>query len=102
MVSRATTDELLRVLRYPKFRLSSRDVEELLGDYLPWAEAVDVSEGAADVVCPDADDQKFLDLAVAGSADGVVTGDGHLLAVKDAAPFDVVTPSAFMRRVQGP
>ncbi len=106
LVSRATTDELLRVLRYPKFRLSSSDVEELLGDYLPWAEAVDVSEGvsegAADVVCADADDQKFLDLAVVGSADGVVTGDGHLLAVKDAAPFDVVTPSAFMRRVQGP
>ena len=106
LVSRATTDELLRVLRYPKFRLSSRDVEELLGDYLPWAEAVDaregVSEGAADVVRAGADDQKFLDLAVAGSAEGVVTGDGHLLAVKDAAPFDVVTPSTFMRRVQGP
>jgi len=102
LVSRATTDELLRVLRYPKFRLSSRGVEELLGDYLPWAEVVDVSEGAADVVRAGADDQKFLDLAVAGSAEGVVTGDGHLLAVKDAAPFDVVTPSTFMRRVQGP
>ena len=35
LVSRATTEELLRVLRYPKFRLSSRDVQELLGEYLP-------------------------------------------------------------------
>ena len=102
LVSRATTEELLRVLRYPKSRLSSRDVEELLGDYLPWAEAVEVREGAAGMVCADADDRKFLDLAVVGSADGVVTGDGHLLAVKDAAPFDVVTLSTFMRRVQGP
>ena len=61
-----------------------------------------MNEGAADVVCADANDQKFFDLAVAGAADGVVTGDEHLLAVKEAAPFDVVTPSAFMRRVQGP
>lgn len=100
LVSRATTDELLRVLRYPKFRLSPRDVEELLGDYLPWAEAVDVRDGTADLVCADAEDQKFLDLAVAGSADGVVTGDGHLLAVKDAAPFDIETPTTFMLRMQ--
>lgn len=102
LVSRATTEELLRVLRYAKLRLSSRDVQELLGDYLPWAEAVEVSEGAADVACADAEDQKFLDLAVAASADGVVTGDGHLLDVKDSAPFDVVTAPTFMRRVQDP
>lgn len=100
LVSRETTEELLRVLRYPKFRLSSRDAQELLGDYLPWSEAVEVREGVADVVCADANDQKFLDLAVAGSADGVVTGDGHLLVVKDAPPFEVVTPSTFLRRVQ--
>jgi len=34
--------------------LSSRDVEELLDDYLPWADAVEVNERATDLVCADA------------------------------------------------
>jgi hypothetical protein len=40
LVNRSTVDELLRVLAYPKFKLSSADREELLGDYLPFAELV--------------------------------------------------------------
>lgn len=100
VVSRATTAELLRVLSYPKFRLSASDVEELLGDYLPWAEHAEVGRRAADLVCADASDRVFLDLAVAAAADGLVTGDGHLLALKDEAPFDIMELSEFMQRAQ--
>jgi hypothetical protein len=31
-----TTAELLRVLTYPKFRLSSEQIEALIADLLPW------------------------------------------------------------------
>lgn len=38
IVSRATVQELVRVLEYPKFALSREDREELLADFLPFAE----------------------------------------------------------------
>ena len=39
VVSRPTTQELLRVLAYPTFGLAPGDRVELLGDYLPYAES---------------------------------------------------------------
>jgi hypothetical protein len=36
LVSAATTEELIRVLGYAKFKLSSADRDELLADYLPY------------------------------------------------------------------
>ncbi|MHB8404743.1 MAG: PIN domain-containing protein [Gammaproteobacteria bacterium] len=40
LVNKATMQELYRVLCYPKFTLAAADREELLGDYLPFAELV--------------------------------------------------------------
>jgi hypothetical protein len=33
-----TSSELLHVLTYPKFRLSSEQIEALIADLLPWSE----------------------------------------------------------------
>ena len=38
VVCRETTEELLRVLAYPKFQLDRREREALLADFLPFAE----------------------------------------------------------------
>ena len=38
LLGRETAEELLRVLRYPKFRLSRQEREELLADLLPYCE----------------------------------------------------------------
>lgn len=38
VVSRPTVAELLRVLAYPKFQLSAADQEDILADFLPFAE----------------------------------------------------------------
>jgi predicted nucleic acid-binding protein len=35
LVLRATTEELLRALSYPKFKLSAADQREWVADYLP-------------------------------------------------------------------
>src|SRR5660398_234152 len=50
--------ELIRVLGYPKFELSEEERLDLMADYLPFAEAVEVEAAdLADTVCRDADDQ---------------------------------------------
>ena len=94
LVSRATTEELVVVLQYPKFRLDKDDREELLGDFLPHAEVVRGEDPASSLPrCRDADDQKFLDLAHAAQADALVTGDRDLLACRESFDIPIRTPA---------
>ncbi|MFM7505488.1 MAG: putative toxin-antitoxin system toxin component, PIN family [Rubrivivax sp.] len=84
--SRDTVAETVRVLAYPKFRLSADDQQELLADYLPAATTVPIpSPPPAVPDCRDVHDLPFLHLAVAGRADALVTGDTDLLALAPAA-----------------
>lgn len=85
LVCRDTAAELLRVLAYPKFRLSALEQQELLGDFLPYAEAVTLPTPWPDLpVCRDAKDQAFLVLAHVSDADALVTGDADLLAMRSS------------------
>lgn len=96
LVSTATVQELMRVLTYPKFQLDGAAREELLADYLPFAEAVHVPVPPPAVpACRDVFDLPFLYLAAAGGADVLVSGDQDLLVLTGSVPFAVVTPDAF-------
>ena len=90
LVSRPTVDELIRVLAYPKFNLDKVEIEALLADYLPFTEPVAVSPQAQSPQCRDIDDQMFVDLAIQGQADVLVTGDRALLEMD----FGVVIENA--------
>ena len=79
LVSTANARELMRVLAYPKFRLSKMDQDELLADYLPYAHTVRIAQPPPQV--PDSRDildVPFLQLAVAGKAQILVSGDKDL------------------------
>ncbi|MBF0391561.1 MAG: putative toxin-antitoxin system toxin component, PIN family [Alphaproteobacteria bacterium] len=94
LVSRNTASELLRVLSYPKFALDANAREDLLADYLPWCEAVVVPVPPPVVPhCRDDFDQPFLELALAGGADALVTGDRDLLALAGTFRVPIVTPA---------
>lgn len=102
LVSTATARELVRVLAYPKLRLAEAEQQELLADYLPWAEVVAVPEPPPRVpACRDAHGLPFLHLPAAGRADSLVTGDGDLLALaalgtRPKLRFRVLTLQAFL------
>ena len=91
LASRDTTNELLRVLSYPKFELTGDDIEHLLADYLPWCEPVTVSEPPLVPECRDPFDKPFLELALCGEADALVTGDRDLLALAPEFAVPIVT-----------
>lgn len=95
LISRATATELVRVLAYPKFRLSTAEREELLGDYLPWCVVVEVPKRVRIPKCPDPGDCPFLALAKSAGADALVTGDKVLLALAGAFEVPILTPAAF-------
>lgn len=99
LVCRDTVRELLRVLAYPKFKLTSEEQQELLGDFLPYAEVVELPQPwPALPACRDPNDQVFLVLAHAAGADVLVTGDGDLLAMQDAFHGLITTPDAWAAR----
>ncbi len=98
LISRATTAELTRVLGYPKFRLSQEDRRELLAEYLPYCEVVELTERCV-LICRDANDQPFLDLAQSGRADVLVSGDRDLLAMVGQTTFLIESPEDYRRRV---
>ena len=97
IVSTATAQELVRVLAYPKFRLSAADREELLADYLPYTTTVRIPDPPPTVpACRDPFDVMFLELATVGKAKALVTGDRDLLALAGQTQFQILTLDAFL------
>jgi len=100
LTSKATASELHRVLSYPKFQLSQEDRLELLADYLPYCELVEVATGCP-AICRDIKDQHFLDLALSGGARFLVSGDQDLLVLAGQTAFLIETPEAYRNRFFG-
>jgi uncharacterized protein len=102
LASTATVQELVRVLAYPKFRLSKPDQDELLADYLPHVETVRIPLPPPEVPeCRDAMDVPFMHLAVVGKAQALISGDRDLLAIaaafEQASGCPILSLEAFFR-----
>lgn len=96
LASHDTVSELLRVLRYPKFKLSHDDQETLLAEFLAYVETVKIE--TTPVGLPeirDADDVIFLVLAAVARADAMVSGDSDVLAVKAQFHVPILTVAEF-------
>lgn len=85
LASKDTVSELIRVLAYPKFKLSKTEQALLLADFLPYTETVIIEQQPTGLpIIRDPDDQKFLILAVVGQAAVLVTGDTDILAIQSS------------------
>lgn len=80
------------------------DQHELLADYLPYATTVTVPHPPPRIPrCRDAFDQCFLELALAGNADALVSGDQDLLALATQFPVPVIELPVFLMELdRGP
>lgn len=103
LVSRPTAAELMRVLAYPKFKLTPQEQQDLLADYLPWCETVHIpNPPPVTPACRDIHDQPFLDLAVRGQADFLVSGDQDLLCLDGAIACPIVNTDVFLQTLVRP
>jgi putative PIN family toxin of toxin-antitoxin system len=98
LVSRDTAEELIEILKYRKFHLTVERRDELLADYLPNCEVVEITRKCS-IVCRDKNDQAFLDLAHAAKAEALVSGDRDLLILAGQTKFLIESPEAYRRRV---
>lgn len=102
LASRATAAELIRVLAYPKFALTAGEQRDLIDDYLPFCESVIIpTPPPAIPECRDAFDRPFLELALSGSAEALVTGDADLLALAERLAVPIRSPAVFEQLVHG-
>jgi putative PIN family toxin of toxin-antitoxin system len=97
--SRPLLEELVDVLNRPrireKYRLTDQDIQVVVGLLLLRGEAVAPAERIT--ACRDPKDDKFLEVAVAGKADVIVSGDDDLLTMHPYAGIPIVVSSVFLR-----
>lgn len=98
LVSSVTADELLRGLAYPKFKLAVAEQQELLADYLPYCTTVRMpAKPPATPACRDPLDIPFMQLAIVGKADYLVSGDHDLLSLAGQFFCPIITPDQFIK-----
>jgi uncharacterized protein len=92
----ATERQLFDVVARPYFDdLIDPETRTWLMKLMAVAELVTISERIT--ACRDPTDDKFLELAVSGHADLIVSGDGDLLALNPFRDIPIVTPAAFVQ-----
>lgn len=98
LYSEATLNELEQVLNRKKFNkyLSLEDRQVFLLKFVSVSELVSITEKIA--VCRDEKDNKFLELAVSGNANVIVTGDLDLLVLNPFQAVEIITPDIFIDR----
>jgi uncharacterized protein len=89
-----TEREVMEVLQRPRIapKVEPRFLDNLR-QMLAAAELVTITEHIAR--CRDPDDDKFLELAVNGRADAIISGDNDLLALDTFRGIPIITPAAF-------
>lgn len=93
--------EFIRVLGYEKFGLSPQEVMPFLRNLRIHARYVETKSNIS-VVMDDPTDNIFLECALDGGADFIISGDRHLLAIKVYKGIEIVKAGEFLMKVGFP
>lgn len=101
LLSEATLYELGDVILRPRFdRHASRERRrDFLNTLLLASEQVEITHRIA--ICRDPTDDKFLELALSGSASHIITGDNDLLALHPFRGIAIIPPALFLAQQTG-
>ena len=98
LVSDDTLTELAEVINRPKFDkyLSSQDRRKFFEILAPLCIRVEIIQPIQ--ACRDPNDDKFLEVAINGSADFILSGDSDLLALHPFHDIPILSPSQFLKQ----
>jgi uncharacterized protein len=94
LINEEILTEYLEVLNRPKFRLNPEDVHEILRFFRSKGMAAPSMAGRPSL--PDPDDEAFLEAALSGDADFLITGNRKHFPVHCCRGQKVVTPTDFL------
>jgi uncharacterized protein len=87
--------EYFEVINRPKFKLKQATIDRIIRYCYQFAEFV-VSEEHIQFIEADPKDDKFLEAAIAGDAEFIVSGDTHLLEHKKFRSVPILTAREFL------
>ena len=99
MASPPILEELERVIHYPRLQERYNLPEELIQTFLHLLEQQAIlveSEEALSVIERDPSDNRYLECAVARGAEYIVSGDGHLLDLKEYRGVQIFNPKELL------
>jgi uncharacterized protein len=99
IISTVILDELDRVLHYPKLQASYHLPEDGIQLFLRLlrAQATLISPvGMLSVIEQDPTDNRYLECAIDGDAQIIVSGDRHLLQLKEYQGIQILAPAGFI------
>ena len=98
LYSEATLLELNQVLNRKKFikYFTVEEKQEFIVKLIESAELVVIKESID--VCRDPNDNKFLELAVSGDANFIISGDQDLLVLNPFRNIEIITSNDFLTR----
>jgi len=95
VVSKEIVEEYLEVLRRPKFKIRQTEVDDFAALILDSADFVIPLE-SVNVIQDDPTDNKFLETAIAGKVNLIVSGDSHLLELESFQDISIITARKFV------
>jgi uncharacterized protein len=91
IVTDSIAREYLEVVNRPRFKIPQAEIIAVSDYLLQLAEFV-TPEEEIHIIVSDPTDNKFIEAAMGGKADFIVSGDSHLLDLKSFREIPVITP----------
>ena|SRR3989344_2254141 len=91
--------ELVRVMDYPKFNFAQEEKDIFVSIILKIARLVYITEKVK-VIKEDPDDDIILETASVGNVDYIVSGDPHLLKLKEFGKVKMITANEFLEIIE--
>jgi putative PIN family toxin of toxin-antitoxin system len=100
LASAEIIDEYIRVLAYPKFKLSEEEIHYLLYlEILPYFDVLSIKQVVSPIIKADPSDDKFILCADFGKANVLISGDRHLLSLKQYKKIRILNPEQFLKKL---
>jgi uncharacterized protein len=97
VLSKEILDEYHRVAESLSSKFPAVDIKPIIEFIIIHGQLID-TEDVRLSVCEDPDDDKFLECAVAGQCDIIISGDKHLLRVSGYNDITVLSPRNFVEK----
>ena len=91
IVERSPTSKPLQAQRF---------LRKTLRYYVPWCDRIELQDNVGAPQCRDPNDQMFIDLAITGQADFLITRDDDLLSMNLNGSFEILNDTRFRTVVQ--
>ena len=97
VISKEILQEYIKVLHYPKFGLNEEDIGCIIKDYfLPCVDTAKTRK-IKKVILDDPSDDIFLACAISAGAKYIVSGDKHLLDLKNYGDIRIISSAEFLK-----